>query len=146
MLRNLAALGSGILFGVGLAASQMVDPAKILAFLDVAGAWDPSLLVVMMGAVAISLASFRYILRRPAPVLASRFTLPTAREVDGRLVTGAAVYGVGWGMVGFCVGPAIASFAFLQPKSFIFVAAMLAGALISKGTGKRPATAEPAAT
>lgn len=146
MLRSVAALGSGILFGLGLAHSQMVNPAKILAFLDMAGAWDPSLLFVMLGAIAVSIVSFRYVLRRPGPVLAQRFSLPTARDVDGRLVTGAAVYGVGWGMVGFCVGPAVASLAFLQPKSFIFVAAMVAGALISKGIGERPAAAKPAAT
>ena len=128
MLKSLAALGAGTIFGLGLGVSHMADPAKVLAFLDVAGAWDPSLALVMGGAVAVAMVGFRIVLRRPYPVLEGRFDLAGARTLDLRLIGGSAVFGVGWGMVGFCPGPAISSLAYLLPQSLVFVVAMLAGA------------------
>ena len=105
----LAALLSGLLFGAGLTISQMVNPAKVAGFLDVAGDWDPSLALVMGGALTVTAICYRLTMRRGAPLLASDFRLPTAEDVDARLIGGAALFGVGWGLAGFCPGPAIAS-------------------------------------
>ncbi len=127
MKRALPSLLSGMLFGVGLTLSQMVNPAKVIGFLDVAGNWDPSLAFVMGGALAVTFVSFRFILLRPAPIAASTFRVPAAREIDGRLIGGAALFGVGWGMSGLCPGPAIVSLAYGLPGSIAFVTAMIAG-------------------
>jgi len=127
MIRNLAALGAGAIFGLGLAISEMVNPLKVKAFLDVAGDWDPSLTLVMGGAVMVSFIAFRLTLRRPKPILATRFELPTRRNIDRRLVGGAAVFGVGWGLVGLCPGPALSALVYGNVESAIFVAAMLIG-------------------
>ena len=128
MLRLAAALGAGVLFGVGLVVSQMIDPGKVLAFLDIAGRWDPSLALVMAGALAVAIPGFRLAQRRGAPALGGRFDLPAQQTIDRRLVIGAAVFGIGWGIAGFCPGPAIASLVFGRVESVIFVAAMVAGA------------------
>ncbi len=136
-MRAIVALLSGIIFGLGLAVSQMVNPAKVLAFLDVAGRWDPSLALVMAGALAVAFVGFRLVLRRPAPLLAEQFELPSAREIDGRLLAGAALFGIGWGLVGFCPGPAIASLALELPKPLIFLTAMLAGAWLYHALNSR---------
>jgi len=128
MSRSVWALFAGIIFGLGLAVSEMINPAKVLAFLDIAGRWDPSLALVMAGALGVALISFRLILKRPAPVLGGRFEIPTARGIDRRLLAGAALFGIGWGLVGFCPGPAIASLAFGLKESFVFLAAMTVGA------------------
>ncbi len=127
MDRKLVALASGILFGIGLSVSQMINPAKIHGFLDVAGAWDPSLAFVMGGAVAVNLVAFRFILKLPAPRLAAVFQVPTAGAIDARLLGGAAVFGVGWGLSGFCPGPAVAALSLGDGKIAVFVLAMLAG-------------------
>ena len=144
MSKNLAALLAGILFGLGLAVSGMVNPAKVLGFLDIAGRWDPSLILVMAGAVAVTFVGFRLVLRRPAPLLAERFDVPTLSRIDARLMTGAAIFGIGWGLVGFCPGPAFASLAFGLPASFVFVAAMMAGAWVQRLTTRRRALSAPA--
>ena len=142
MVRSAVALLAGILFGLGLAVSQMVNPAKVLGFLDiaaawrpVAGGWDPSLAFVMAGALAVSAVGFRLALKRSAPIFATAFELPRATAIDGRLVAGAAIFGLGWGLVGFCPGPALASLVFGLPQSFIFVAAMVAGAWLYRSSG-----------
>lgn len=127
MDRKLVALASGILFGIGLSVSQMINPAKIQGFLDVAGAWDPSLAFVMGGAVAVALVAFRFILKQPAPRLAAKFQVPNASTIDARLIAGASVFGVGWGLSGFCPGPAIAALSIGNEKIAVFVLAMLAG-------------------
>ena len=127
MIRNLAALGAGAIFGLGLAVSEMVNPLKVKAFLDVAGDWDPSLTLVMGGAVMVSFIAFRLTLRRPKPILATRFELPTRRNIDRRLLGGAAVFGVGWGLVGLCPGPALSALIYGDVESAIFVVAMLIG-------------------
>jgi uncharacterized membrane protein YedE/YeeE len=117
----------GLTFGIGLVISGMANPAKVLNFLDLFGSWDPSLAFVMAGAVAITFAGYRIVLARPRPVLAERFALPGTREVDARLVVGSAIFGVGWGLAGFCPGPALTSLALQAPGVPIFVIAMLAG-------------------
>jgi len=144
MLHALGALLAGTLFGLGLAVSQMINPAKVLAFLDIAGRWDPSLALVMAGALGVTALGYRLALRRPAPLLAERFEVPTLREIDRRLLAGAAVFGIGWGLVGFCPGPAIASLAFGVKESLIFVAAMLAGMALFRVSNRK--TPLPAAS
>ena len=132
MQRALAALGAGTLCGLGLAVSQMVSPAKVLGFLDLAGDWDPSLAFVMGGAVLIAFAGYRFVLRLPAPIFARKFHLPTRHEIDTSLLGGAALFGVGWGMVGFCPGPALSALAVGDIKIIGFVAAMLAGMALDR--------------
>ena len=126
-----AALLSGLLFGAGLVVSRMVDPTKVQHFLDFAGmatgAWDPSLAFVMAGALAVTAPGYRLILRRKAPLAASAFRLPTRTDIDAKLVVGAAAFGVGWGLAGYCPGPAIASLVFGRAEAAVFVVAMLAG-------------------
>ncbi len=112
MLALAATLGSGTLFGMGLVVSQMIDPGKVLAFLDVAGRWDPSLALVMVGALAVAVPGFRLAQARSVPPLSGRRDAPSHLTIDRELLAGAAVFGVGWGLVGFCPGPAIASLAF----------------------------------
>ena len=131
-MNNITGLLSGIVFGLGLAISGMIDPAKIIGFLDITGAWDPSLAFVMGGGVAVTALSFRLVLRRPEPVLGGTFRLPTKRDVDTRLITGAAIFGVGWGLAGLCPGPAISSLVFLNPKMLVFVVAMVIGSVIAR--------------
>lgn len=126
-MANLTALISGLLFGMGLALSQMINPAKVLGFLDFAGDFDPSLALVMVGAVATLAALQRWVLRRPAPLLEERFHLPTKRAVDRQLIAGAAIFGIGWGLAGFCPGPALAAFGQGELKTGLFLAAMIAG-------------------
>ncbi|MBN8874596.1 MAG: YeeE/YedE family protein [Rhodospirillales bacterium] len=126
-MKAAAALLAGLVFGVGLALSGMLNPARVLGFLDLAGAWDPRLAFVLAGAVAVSAVSYALARHRPRPLLASRFDIPTSRRIDARLLLGAALFGIGWGMAGFCPGPAFASLAFGIGKSVLFVVAMLAG-------------------
>lgn len=128
--RNLSAFACGLLFGLGLIVSGMANPAKVLGFLDLAGQWDPSLAFVMAGAVAIAAIGFRLARTRPASVLGAPMQLPTARRVDSRLIAGALIFGAGWGLAGFCPGPALVSAASGQPRAWLFVAAMLAGMAI----------------
>ena len=129
--RDLAvALGAGLLFGAGLAGSDMVNPARVLAFLDVAGAWDPTLAFVMGGALAVTASTFWWILARPRPLLGEAFALPAARALDVRLLAGAALFGVGWGLVGFCPGPALAALPFAGWQGVVFALAMASGMLL----------------
>lgn len=132
MLRMLVALFSGTLFGLGLAVSGMVDPAKVIGFLDIAGHWDPTLALVMGGALLVTIPTFRLILKRSRPVLADDFELPTKKEVDARLLGGAALFGVGWGLSGFCPGPAVTALASGLMPVFAFVGAMVAGMALYK--------------
>lgn len=127
MARLVAALGAGTLFGLGLAVSQMVNPAKILSFLDVAGDWDPSLALVFAAALAVALVAFRFVLRSKRPVLARSFPAPPRGAVDGRLIGGAVLFGIGWGLIGLCPGPAVASLAYGMGESVYFVVAMFVG-------------------
>lgn len=123
----LAAFGCGLLFALGLGIGGMTQPAKVIGFLDVTGRWDPTLLGVLGGAVVVTFFAYRVIFRQPQPLWAERFTLPTARQIDAKLLTGAALFGIGWGMAGYCPGPALTALAGLSRNAVIFVAAMFAG-------------------
>jgi uncharacterized membrane protein YedE/YeeE len=127
MRPGLAAFLCGALFAVGLGISGMTRPGKVLAFLDVGGAFDPSLAFVMLGAIVSHALLLRPVTARHAPLLMPRFALPTRRDIDGRLVTGAALFGIGWGLAGFCPGPALTALAGGHSEPLLFVAAMLAG-------------------
>ncbi|WP_424810998.1 DUF6691 family protein [Roseococcus sp. YIM B11640] len=126
-MRVAASLLSGLLFGLGLVISGMANPAKVLGFLDVAGDWDPSLAFVMAGAVAVAALGFALGRRRGAPLYAPAFAEPPRRPVDAGLLGGAALFGLGWGLAGYCPGPALASLSFGGVTALTFVAAMLAG-------------------
>ncbi|MEM7132240.1 MAG: YeeE/YedE family protein [Chloroflexota bacterium] len=127
MKQNLTALLAGILFGLGLAVSQMIDPARVLGFLDVAGTWDPTLIFVLGGAVGVTVITFRFILRQPNPFFASTFQLPTKQEIDRPLVVGSALFGIGWGIGGYCPGPGITALMIEAWNPVIFVVALVAG-------------------
>ena len=127
MARILVALAAGLLFGLGLTISQMIDPAKVIGFLDPAGHWDPSLAFVMAAAIAVAAAGFAFARRRQVPLCDIRFVGPTKTRVDARLITGAVIFGIGWGLVGYCPGPALASLTIGGLSPLLFVAAMLAG-------------------
>lgn len=126
-MRAFFGLLAGIVFGIGLVVSGMADPAKVLNFLDLAGQWDPSLAFVMGGAVVASFIGYRLVWRRRAPLLMERFEIPSATAIDPRLVAGAATFGIGWGIGGFCPGPALTSLTLAAPGTLVFVPAMLAG-------------------
>jgi uncharacterized membrane protein YedE/YeeE len=148
MSRTLVALFAGTLFGLGLAVSGMMNPAKVVGFLDVAGGWDPTLAFVMGGALLVTIPAFRVILNRPRPVLAGGFDLPTESTLDARLLGGAGLVGVGWGLSGFCPGPAVAALTTGLAPVFAFVAAMMAGMVLYTWVFERPdrgrVSAEPA--
>jgi uncharacterized membrane protein YedE/YeeE len=122
-----AQLLAGLVFGLGLVISGMVNPAKVQNFLDIFGQWDPSLAFVMGGAVVVAFVGFRLTLRRARPVLAARFDLPTRRDIDARVIVGPAIFGVGWGLAGLCPGPALASLTTGGAAALVFVAAMAVG-------------------
>ena len=126
------ALGAGFLFGIGLWVSGMANPKKVLGFLDVTGEWDASLLLVMGGAVAVTVVAFRFILKRKKPFLDETFKIPERKDIDFPLVAGAAIFGIGWGIAGYCPGPALTALSTLSNESIVFVVAMLAGGLLHK--------------
>ena len=132
MKQYLTALTAGLLFGIGLTVSGMVNPMKILNFLDLTGSFDPTLIFVMGGGLLTALIGFHFVLARKAPLFADRFHLPTMTDIDARLVSGAVLFGLGWGLTGFCPGPAIASLVFGHMQSIIFVVAMSAGMVLAK--------------
>jgi uncharacterized membrane protein YedE/YeeE len=126
----LVALASGLIFGLGLVISQMTNPAKVQNFLDVAGTWDPSLAFVMGGAIPVAAIGFYLSRQRRKPVFAPDFNWPAQSKIDFRLIAGAALFGIGWGLAGFCPGPALAALQSGRHEGFIFVAAMVAGMLV----------------
>ena len=128
----LASFVAGSLFGLGLTVSRMIDPVKVLGFLDVTGDWDPSLALVMAGALTVMTVAYRLVARRAAPLFADSFHLPTRRDIDGRIVGGAVLFGVGWGLVGLCPGPAISGLALGRYEVALFVPAMLAGMAVQR--------------
>lgn len=133
----------GLIFGVGLIVSGMSDPAKVLNFLDVggipAGTWDASLAFVMAGAVAVTFVGFNRVLKRARPFFAERFYLPTRPDIDRRIVIGPAIFGIGWGLAGFCPGPALTALGFGSHSAFVFVAAMFAGMVLARFIAHSPA-------
>lgn len=134
---RISALLSGLLFGAGLALSGMVNPMKVQNFLDVFGAWDPTLIFVMAAGLAVTFLGYRLVLRRAKPLHAPGFSLPATSGIDARLLGGAVLFGAGWGLTGFCPGPAIASLVFLLWPSVVFVIAMVAGMLLVQHFGRR---------
>ena len=127
MITNIAALLSGLVFGLGLILSGMGNPAKVQNFLDFFGQWDPSLALVMGGAIAVGLIAFSWAKRRKTSLLGEAMQLPTSTVIDRQLLTGSALFGIGWGLAGFCPGPALMNLSTLTPQVWLFVAAMLAG-------------------
>ena len=126
-MQLLMALCAGLVFGLGLIVSGMTDPSKVTGFLDLAGAWDPSLALVMGGAIGVGLIAFRLARKRSKAIFGGPMQLPAARQIDRRLVLGGLTFGVGWGLAGYCPGPALASLATGGSKPLIFTAAMLVG-------------------
>jgi hypothetical protein len=126
-MRVWSALGVGVLFGLGLTISGMINPAKIIAFLDVTGSWDPSLLVVMASALATTIVGYRIALARVKPLFDEKFQLPTAVKIDRPLIVGAAIFGIGWGLSGLCPGPVVAASGLLATPTLAFLGAMIAG-------------------
>ena len=127
----------GFVFGIGLAISGMTNPQIVQGFLDVGGQWDYRLALVMAGAVAVHFVSYRWIVRRNTPLLAPHFEIPTSRKIDPRLLIGAAIFGIGWGLAGFCPGPAITSLASFKVEVVIFVAMMVLGMRIANRLARR---------
>jgi hypothetical protein len=145
MNRLIAAFAAGLVFGIGLVVAQMTNPAKVIGFLDITGAWDPSLALVMAGAIAVYAPVYWMLRARGvSPALVPEFHPPHARQIDRRLVFGALIFGAGWGLGGFCPGPAITSAGFGEPKVWVFVAAMLAG-MMAYRLRAQPVLARPAA-
>ncbi len=129
-MRNVSGFVAGLVFGLGLIISGMADPAKVLNFLDIFGAWDPSLAFVMAGASLTTFIGYRLVWRSESPALGTEFDLPTNRSIDAPLLTGAAIFGIGWGLGGFCPGPAWTSLAIASPGILVFLPAMLVGILL----------------
>ena len=133
MLKLISILFAGILFGFGLSLSEMVNPLKVLNFLDVTGTWDPSLILVMAGAVGVtSVASYVALNKQIKPLLNDIFHLPTKKEIDLKLVLGSALFGLGWGLIGICPGPTLAAFVYGMPLIYLFFGSMLAGMGVQK--------------
>lgn len=137
----LSTFAAGLLFGLGLVVSGLINPAKVLNFLDVAGTFDPSLAITMAVAVATTAAGYRLVLQRSRPLFADAFQIPSGSSIDARLVGGAVLFGVGWGLVGFCPGPALAAAALGFEPALIFTAAMLVGMAVARMTTRPKAVA-----
>jgi len=131
-MSGFVALLGGVVFGLGLGISGMTDPAKVLGFLDVTGAWDPSLALVLGGAVGVTALCFRFVLRAPGPLLGGSFHLPDRHSVDPPLLWGAALFGAGWGLSGYCPGPGVALLANLSWEAWVFIPSLLAGMLLRR--------------
>lgn len=129
MKQNLVALIAGVLFGLGLGLSQMIDRDRVLGFLDVGGIWDPTLLFVLSGAVIVTVITFRWVLRLPHPLVAKTFHLPTQKHIDRRLVVSSALFGVGWGITGYCPGPSVTALVLGIWNPLLFLVALIAGSL-----------------
>ena len=146
MRETIIGLLTGFIFGLGLCLSRMTDPAVVQGFLDIAGAWDPTLLFVMGGGVAVTFVGYRYVLQRKQPLWAPRFPSPPTGTIDAPLLSGAALFGVGWGLSGYCPGPVVASLASGRRQILLFVVAMVIGMIAvrwmrtSRSASMRPAT------
>ncbi|MBX2881841.1 MAG: YeeE/YedE family protein [Granulosicoccus sp.] len=130
MFRYLSALFSGILFGLGLVVSQMVNPAKVIGFLDLFGQWDPSLAFVMGGALIVTAIGYRFVTKNAQPLFEEQFRIPTNRAIDARLAIGSVLFGAGWGMVGLCPGPAVSALTIGGLPVVVFLASMGVGFLL----------------
>ncbi len=139
---RLAILISGVLFGAGVTISGMVNPMKVLNFMDIFGQWDPTLIFVMGAGLIVTFAGYRIVFKRPAPLFAPEFKLPANQLIDAKLLGGAALFGLGWGMTGFCPGPAVASLVFGRTENVMFVAAMAIGMVATRQLLSRTKPAE----
>lgn len=128
----------GLIFGAGIAISGMANPAKVLNFFDFAGTWDPSLALVMGGALAVTAVGYFFVLKRPAPVFDKAFHLPTSKDIDLPLVAGSAIFGIGWGITGFCPGGSIPALGLGEPDAFVFVASMVGGIILARSARQIP--------
>lgn len=131
-MQILNAVVIGLIFGAGITLGGMINPAKVLNFFDVAGTWDPSLAFVMGAALIVTAIGYRLVWKRSAPVFEVKFQVPTRKDIDLRLIGGAALFGVGWGIAGFCPGGAIPALGLFEPQAFLFVGSMLAGLYLAK--------------
>ncbi len=136
MMSKIVSCISGIIFGVGLSVSNMINPEKVLGFLDLFGLWDPSLIFVMLGAIIISAPVFFLFRSKNKPLFADNFTMPTLKSIDKNLIVGSGTFGIGWGLVGFCPGPAISSLALLNTYSVYFVLSLVGGFLLTEFANK----------
>ena len=127
MMNKFFSLLSGFIFGLGLTISSMTNPAKVIGFLDITGNWDPSLMFVMIGAIVVSAPIFYLLRNKTKPLFDLNFEIPTKKNIDKKLILGASIFGIGWGIVGFCPGPAISSLFLLYPLSILFVISMIVG-------------------
>lgn len=138
----LAIFAAGFLFAIGLVVSGMTNANKVIAFLNIAGKWDPSLGFVMVGAIGMHLVLYRWMLKRDSPIFADKFGIPTRKDIDLRLIIGAALFGAGWGLGGFCPGPALTSIATLTTDALVFVGTMLVGMMLFHGVHRHLTTDE----
>lgn len=143
-MRLISAFAIGLIFGLGITISGMINPAKVLNFFDIAGTWDPSLAFVMAGALGVAIPGYRLVFRRPVPALTAHFHLPDTRIIDRRLVLGSAAFGIGWGIAGFCPGGALPALGTGDPSVFLFIAALIGGLLIARGLQARFPARKPA--
>ena len=132
MYKNIFSLISGLVFGIGLTIGGMTNPAKVLAFLNITENWDPSVIFVMGGAIAFVFPSFYLLKNKEKPYFSSSFQIPKSKNIDQKLILGSSFFGVGWGMIGLCPGPAISSIAFFQPVSIVFIISMISGFYLTK--------------
>jgi len=131
-MNKIISLISGIIFGLGLTVSSMTNPVKVLGFLDLFGKWDPSLIFVMLGAIIVSSPFFFLLKSKGKPLFARSFSIPEIKKIDTKLIIGSSLFGIGWGSIGLCPGPAISSLALLNNYSLVFVASMFLGFLLAK--------------
>jgi uncharacterized membrane protein YedE/YeeE len=146
LVRGAVALGCGTLFGAGLAVSQMSNPEKVLNFLDIFGTWDPSLLLVLASAAGVTMIAFRFVRRMRAPIFETSFEPEPGNRIDARLITGAATFGVGWGLSGFCPGPAVVALGRLAPEAALFAVCFFVGSWLyrmSKANAQRSRVVAP---
>jgi uncharacterized membrane protein YedE/YeeE len=132
----ISALASGIVFGLGMAVSGMTNTDRIQGFLDIAGQWDPTLAFVMGGGLLVTFIGYKFVLKNPAPLFADTFAVPTRSDIDKALLIGAIMFGAGWGIVGYCPGPAIAGLSYGYSSTLLFVPVMILGLLLAKPLGK----------
>lgn len=135
--QQVSALVSGLVFGIGMAISGMTNTERVQGFLDLAGAWDPTLAFVMGGGLIVTFIGYKFVLKKPSPIFADTFHLPTKTDIDKTLLIGAVLFGAGWGLVGYCPGPAIAGLSYAYPTTLLFVATMLVGLSLARVIGKR---------
>lgn len=131
-MRHILALLTGLVFGVGLSVSGMINPDRVQGFLDITGAWNPILAFVLGGAVLTSILSFHFILKQPHPLLDKQFYMPTKTQIDRPLLVGAVLFGMGWGLFGYCPGPALAALVYFEPTTLVFVGSMVAGLYLAR--------------